>query len=385
MYAYVDESGNTGPNLFDENQPIFTYGTLITRNDFDDHFSSEVKRLAERTETGVFHAAEMGVAKISPIAFDLSQILKKADAKIHICRVRKVDLAATKLFDTIFDSGENLFVPWHVYNMRPLRLLLLIKFAYLLDEQLLEQFWTYFRKRKEHEVTVGLSAVLKEIKNRVHILPDEHSRERIGGAIDWALANPEAIHAHSAGKLQRNSHYPNIVVFPELLKGIDNWSTIWGDPVKTIKHDKQDQFKPALKYWHEILSNAPATPISIIGEDDVVLRRVFESDLVLTKDSDSCGLQVVDVILWLLKKSEEGLRLSNEFSELIQYLAMNSSLYELSLQSITYYLEKFFNMLNAQPITEEALEEGKKLLKIAEERRQEKMLGYANKKFSSLQ
>ena len=31
MYAFVDESGNTGQNLFDEAQPIFTTLALLSK------------------------------------------------------------------------------------------------------------------------------------------------------------------------------------------------------------------------------------------------------------------------------------------------------------------------------------------------------------------
>jgi hypothetical protein len=35
MFAFVDETGNTGENLFDEEQPLFITAALITKTDFD--------------------------------------------------------------------------------------------------------------------------------------------------------------------------------------------------------------------------------------------------------------------------------------------------------------------------------------------------------------
>jgi hypothetical protein len=35
MFAFVDETGNTGENLFDEKQPLFITAALITKSDFD--------------------------------------------------------------------------------------------------------------------------------------------------------------------------------------------------------------------------------------------------------------------------------------------------------------------------------------------------------------
>lgn len=48
MYAFVDESGNTGQNLFDEAQPIFTTLALLTRSDFDKLSGKKVVNLAAR-------------------------------------------------------------------------------------------------------------------------------------------------------------------------------------------------------------------------------------------------------------------------------------------------------------------------------------------------
>ena len=35
LFAYTDESGNTGQNLFDPAQPYFFTGTLLTKADVD--------------------------------------------------------------------------------------------------------------------------------------------------------------------------------------------------------------------------------------------------------------------------------------------------------------------------------------------------------------
>ena len=228
-----------------------------------------------------------------------------------------------------------------------------------------------------------MAEILREIKEEINILPDNRSRELIEEAIDWALENPEAIYAHSAGKIQRYSHYPNIVVFPEMLRAIDNWSTAWGESVKTIKHDEQDQFKSALRFWHEILSNASPTPITLIGEPELVVRRVYGSDFHITRDSNSPGLQVIDLILWLANKAEQGFEFPKEYWRLGEYLNENTTWYELSLQSIIYGLEEFFHHLNSTPISEERLAKAKELLKFEEARRQKRMQEYAKSKFGS--
>jgi len=383
MYAYIDESGNTGENLFDENQPTFWCGALMTQNDFDITFALDIKLLCSKIGTDTLHANEMGIGKISLIADSISKILEEADAKIHICKIDKKDLAATKLFDTLFDSGENLSVPWHVYNLRQMRLLLLFKFCILLDVDLLKEFWGYYLKSNEQDVNRGLNQIFAKIRSRVEMLPDKRSKKLIVEALDWATENPEAIYAHSVGKLQRQSHFPNVVAFPEILKAIDNRSKIWNSPILKIKHDRQDQFKSCLEYWHQIFANASDTPIYLIGEEELILRRAANSDLVFLRDSDSVGIQVVDIILWITKKLSEGQHFSKELDRLFYYLEYNTSFYELSLNFLNYYLSDFINKLELEPLSAEALSKGKKLLKDSEKRKQKKMREYVKQKILS--
>ena len=42
---------------------------------------------------------------------------RRAISAAHGSRVEKKYLAATKVFDTYFDSGENLAMPWQAYNI----------------------------------------------------------------------------------------------------------------------------------------------------------------------------------------------------------------------------------------------------------------------------
>jgi Protein of unknown function (DUF3800) len=141
MFAFVDETGNTGENLFDEQQPLFITAALITKSDFDVVYKAQMTKLARKVGYPEVHAQRLGIGRIEEIARDLLKLLKSADAKFFLSRVEKRYLAATKVFDTIFDSGENHAVPWHVYNVRPLRMLLVFKVAYLLDEVMVRDFW----------------------------------------------------------------------------------------------------------------------------------------------------------------------------------------------------------------------------------------------------
>jgi hypothetical protein len=48
MFAFVDETGNTGANLLDAQQPDFFTAALITKSDFDLVYADHVRRIAKK-------------------------------------------------------------------------------------------------------------------------------------------------------------------------------------------------------------------------------------------------------------------------------------------------------------------------------------------------
>ena len=384
MLAYIDETGNTGANLFDPNQPIFMTAALMTQTNFDVLYKGKLKRLAKKLGVEEIHANELGLEKIDEIALDILGIFEKAIPRFFMSRIIKIDHAVIKLVDTIFDSGENLSVPWHAYNLKPLRLLLVLKIVYLLDEEIVKIFWESLMERNIERAYNKFQEVLSKLLPRIDILPDERSRELIREAMQWALDNPEAIHLHLIRK-QKDGHLPNLAAFPSLLSGIEKTSKYWKRPVREIKHDRQSQFEATLKEWHEITSNASPEPLNLPLGEKLVLRSVFGSKFIISSAAESAGIQIIDIILWLLKKAYNVEPLPHNCVDLIKYVSRRGEEHEVSLESISGYLSKFMPQLEAAPISEEQMAKAHELLGLVEENRQEKMLQYSEQKLLSPQ
>jgi hypothetical protein len=89
MFAYVDETGNTGSNLFDPQQPEFFTAALITKGDFDVIHSSVLRRICRQHGAASLHASVLGFRGIEPMASAILKLLKKADARFFVSRVEK--------------------------------------------------------------------------------------------------------------------------------------------------------------------------------------------------------------------------------------------------------------------------------------------------------
>jgi hypothetical protein len=192
MYAYVDETGNTGNRIFDRNQPLFITAAMMTRGNFDLLRNTSVAAIAKKAGVQALHAKELGIGKVEDIAPDLLKLVKAAGARFFLSRLEKRYLAATKVMDTYFDCGENLAVPWQMYSLRPLRLLLTFKLArYVLTEDVAQTVWECLTAKKEGTSITLFVEAAKAMLGNAHYLPDAQSRQVVTEAMQWAIDNPE--------------------------------------------------------------------------------------------------------------------------------------------------------------------------------------------------
>ena len=212
MYFYVDESGHTGPNLFDESQPILYYGVLSSKINLDTAAESRVKEIRKKLGVKRLHAAELGNGKLVEIVKDIDVIRKRYDLRFDIYRVAKPDHALISFFDQVFDQGMNPAVPWTSY-WTPLRYVLLVKLATLFDEDLLKEAWATRINLNTEQANKSLSRICLELKQRVVALPDERSRQVIGDALSWAADNPNEIYYNIKSKKDLLDITPNLIGF----------------------------------------------------------------------------------------------------------------------------------------------------------------------------
>ena len=77
MYFYVDESGQSGNNLFDENQPWLYYGLLSSPYDLDVVAKGKVTALRKKLSVDELHASELGVGRLTEIVDELEDIYQE--------------------------------------------------------------------------------------------------------------------------------------------------------------------------------------------------------------------------------------------------------------------------------------------------------------------
>jgi len=384
MFAYVDETGNTGENLFDRAQPDFVTAALITRADFDVVHGAHLKRIAAGIGATSLHANQLGVQRIEDIADEVRKLLRSADARFAFSRIEKRYLLVTKIVDYVFDCGENLAVPWHAYSLRYMRLLLVFKTVALVDQPLADLFWSALMAKRQDEGLKRFVEACRILRGRLSNLPDARSREIFGDALDWAIANPDELTIHSNDKVARYTHLPNVVGFINLLDGIEDWSERLGRPVKRIKHDRQSQFEQNFQFVHDMLTHASGEVLEWPGEEPRILRKVFGSDLIISSSEASAGIQVADLLLWLFKRVRTKDLIGPKSISLFNFMVGRGRLHDFSFENANAGLRALDQKISqVDQIDEETRVKAKQMIQAQEARRQKNIAEFDARKASS--
>ncbi len=317
MFYFVDESGNTGANLFDPNQPNLHYGVIGCRKNLDIVARPLVERL--RADLGVarLHANELGAGRLIPVAIALNRFQKREDVRFNFYTVVKSDHAIITFFDQVFDSGMNDAVPWHHY-WTPLRYILLMKVAYLFDDDLRRLAWQARLEQSPDRCAEKLVELCEKLKDRVGMLPDRRSKEIIDGALTWAAARPNEISYGASNRESALQISPNLVGFQQVLQGIADHSARTKRDVRRITVDRQNEFNTAQGFLADLYSRLRGSKFEMPpGMPNYDWSYMPDTNIEFRAGDDSVGLEIVDVYLWIIKRAVEGRDLPRELFELI--------------------------------------------------------------------
>jgi hypothetical protein len=375
LYAYVDETGNTGHNLFDAAQPDFYTAALITKGDFDLAFAVSTKAIAQKLGIHSLHGQELGVAKLESAAPDILRLLSAAKANFFVSRVEKKYLLGTKVFDSLFDSGENAAMAWHHYNLRPLKIMLAFKTAFILDDETARLFWQCILEPSQEKALAMLPRICERLLGNLHCLPDARSREILGGGLEWARDHPESIQIHTDRKSARHCHFPNMVAFVNLLDGLESYSKHFKRPVARITHDRQSEFQRTLSASHDMFSNASPEEVTWAGET-YSMQRVVGSSFEVKADEASPSLQVTDIVLWLYHQLRKEKPLPDGCMAILGYVLENGWENDFSFAGVErMYLEKWQTIMDT-PLPPRKEEETRQMLAKVEQSRLQSMERY---------
>jgi hypothetical protein len=372
MYFYVDESGHTGAELFDATQPVLHYGVLSSDVNLDVLAEERLVPLRKRLGVDRLHAAQLGVGRLATIAEELVAMQKKFVLRFDLYRVNKPDHAIICFYDQVFDQAMNPAVTWTSY-WTPLRYILLLKLANLFEEEDARLAWSARIDTNRARANEKLISVCQRIAGRVDQLPDARSRQLISDGLTWAAQNPDAIGYNVAHADDIKQISPNIIGFQSVMHGIARRILQRDKRASRIVVDRQSEFNKAQKTLSEFFAAASGIEGSTgPGMPKISFAGMPKTPIEFVAGTDSAGLELVDVYLWIFKRFMEGKSMAAELMPLIYNQRHRGNTDEVSLRAIeARWARHFANMPELEDIPPQQLAEGRALLDKEEVRRRQ--------------
>lgn len=366
MYFYIDESGHTGTNLFDENQSCLYYGVLAAEEDINIVAKSDIEKAHKVLDVEELHGSELGMGGLVKIAEQWQRIQFEHKLKFDIYRVYKPDHAIICFYDQVFDQGINPAMSWTGY-WSPLRFILLLKIAYLFDEQLAIMAWKARINTNDKAAEEDVKTICRNLLDRIDMLPDERSKQLLGDSLKWAIRNTSELDYNCKSKKEVLNVTPNIIGFQFVMQSI---ATKIADPegANKIVVDRQSEFNKAQKRLAEIYSNSNhINLVTGLGMPRFDLRNMPRTPIEVPSEEGNIGLELVDIYLWLFKRIYERKNVPLELMPIVEYQMINGRTDEISLRGLEKKWSQFF--LSLPEPTGKRLATAKEMLRIDEERR----------------
>jgi hypothetical protein len=367
LFFYVDESGHTGTNLFDSEQPVLYYGVLSSRLNLDVFAEPFLAKLRKQLGVKRLHAAELGNGTLAQTVPSLIKVQKKYNVRFGLYRVVKADYALMCFFDQTFDQGLNPAVTWMGY-WTPMRYVLLLKVAALFDEETLKMTWEARIDLNDKRAGATFVKVCKKIRSRIDVLPDARSRQIIGDALQWAENHPAKIDYNIKQKSDLPQITPNIIGFQSVMHGIAARLREYGKEATEVIVDRQSQFNKeqgALSKRFALMRDLPL--VSGPGLPDLNFSNMPDISIKFKTSTNNAGLELVDAYLWVFKRFMEKKKLVPELLPLIKSQFYQGLTDEISLNAIASRWQQWFDEL--PELTEENIGIAQGIIAIDEERR----------------
>lgn len=355
MYAYIDESGNTGVNLFDTEQPYFFNVAMTSQVNFDDVFRQRVEHIAQLVSAEYLHANEIGQQRVELIAPSLMELIEFSQVRFHFTLVEKPTAAVMKFYDAIFDPGENPAAPRFWYNVRLLRFLLLMEFVSILTRDDAELFWKVMARTRSKSTEDEAASIIDTLLLRANSLSDERAKTLVVDTLFWARDNITELSFWSWDKNGIYGQLPNIFTLVALFDKISRDSQDWSAESVEIIHDQQKQFENTLKDWHSLFKGIEPTGVFHFGDTPIELPDIRNSTFKTLDSKSSPGLQVVDTVLWIFSRYVSEKQLGPNSLQLLDICVNPNDTYIMSFDSLATEVEQAVRNLMSLPLEEEAI------------------------------
>lgn len=361
LYSFMDETGNTGLNLVDKDQPFFILGNAYSNRNIDVDGKIYFNEIHRKIKSPELHANVTGNKGLSSINDELISLMNDLDIQFHFSVIEKEHYLKLILFHHFFDNGPNPAVSWAALGVRVFRLMLSLNFVQLVEDLHLQKYLIAL-KTLDLKLYSDIHADLAEKVKRSPF--DKRTIELLYDALIYTAKNPKDIfESMSYDKIcspnnqafvlminQMHEHYKDNAVFRE------------------VTHDEQKEFGNNIQQSFNVLSPLyhPSKPLTMIGEyEESPLMK--NAKFTIRPSHESLGLQTIDPAIWLFKRNI--ITDKNDQTYLFEQIMNRTSFSGITFMMHAHEMQGQQSEIMNRPITEEQIAKGKELMDLIEKKR----------------
>jgi hypothetical protein len=344
MHVFIDESGNTGANILDRNQPFLLTGALITKGNLDQTYELAWSKLLAKYGLTDLHAEKAGVEIINLLAPSLIKILKSSGSRTAFYRVEKRYALAAIIHQTLFDPQENKGVSSLHAHAPPLKLGLVLALGQVLTDNVASLFVDcLLHEKREEKAQEKLITACSCLKIALQSSPDPRARDIWMNAANLAERNQKNFVIKVGDKAIDWGRHPNTIAFINLLQLVDKLFVAWKPKICVIKHDRQKKYKSTLEFWQNLAKTARQDAYITQFGEAMKFGALPTSQIDFVEATMSVGVQLVDTCLWVLNRGFQQKTLGSETTLLLEHLLRRSSFGDFSFEGASEMFRKFMN------------------------------------------
>ncbi|SFL49104.1 hypothetical protein SAMN04488004_12247 [Loktanella salsilacus] len=300
MFAYIDETGHSGRNIFDVNEN-FQLGTLLSKINIATSVGEVLDPFLKEKGVERLHANEWPEYELVDLSHSvLDSIGECGPWVLNIFSVHKPYIAPTKFVDMIFDPGENNATPGHWYWDEMHRHVLCLVSDSAMNRELAKKFWEAFL----NDDAKGIVTIATEIAKTVRKSSEPAAIKKVfRNSIKWAKENQDEFTLLVTEKRKGyQGHSPNVIAFTQAFQAIHHFCKIHGCQPETLVHDQQQEFQSELKRYYEEFGQMVILERGDGKFPSAEMAPYPKGKFTLMPSTHNRGLQAVDLLLWISQR-----------------------------------------------------------------------------------
>jgi hypothetical protein len=331
--TYIDESGNSGKNLLDLEQPFFTLGAVL----LDDSKLNEATKFISKipndlkNEQGEIKGNNIACYNQSLAIEFLSEFLPKNADMFFFSVLEKKFMIAGQIVENFFDYvyNDNTDESW-TYKSE-----IKINLANFFYDKLSDNTIFNVHKAFLSANTIDLQNSFKEIMNEIQnvkynfdVASIMNGAEKYLDELAYSLMETNKKNTIARGIPKNTISTPNVTTFFELINRIENYLSECNTKSKLI-FDNSEQYNKVFKELLCKMVNAPRKKVALSYNECIQFGFKSLVDFVFEDSKQYVGLQIVDFLASII---------NHIFSKIIHKQDNELTQEDISLVSIVYLL-----------------------------------------------